>query len=164
MQGKSTLSNLLETIDVINEFLCDDNYADILYLDFSKAFDSVSHYRLLIKMENLGISTNMLNIVGDFLADRTMKVKVGSSFSSSRHVPSGVPQGSVLGPLLFLIFINDLPTRIKSLVELFADDVKILVEPFSQHIAQSDLDYLSEWEHIWKLKFNVDKCKVLHCG
>ena len=164
VQGKSTLSNLLETIDVINEFLCDDNYADILYLDFSKAFDSVSHYRLLIKMENLGISTNMLNIVGDFLADRTMKVKVGSSFSSSRHVPSGVPQGSVLGPLLFLIFINDLPTRIKSLVELFADDVKILVEPFSQHIAQSDLDYLSQWEHIWKLKFNVDKCKVLHCG
>ena len=164
VQGKSTLSNLLETIDCINEFLSDDNYADILYLDFSKAFDSVSHYRLLIKMQNLGISTNMLNIVRDFLANRTMKVKVGSAFSSSRHVPSGVPQGSVLGPLLFLIFINDLPTSIKSLVQLFADDVKILVEPFSQDIAQSDLDYLSEWENIWKLKFNVDKCKVLHCG
>lgn len=164
VQGKSTLSNLLETIDVLNEFLSNDNYADILYLDFSKAFDSVSHYRLLIKMEALGISTNMLNIVRDFLADRTMKVKVGSAFSGSRCVPSGVPQGSVLGPLLFLIFINDLPTRIKSLVQLFADDVKILVEPSLHDIAQSDLDYLSEWEHIWKLKFNVDKCKVLHCG
>jgi hypothetical protein len=115
-------------------------------------------------MENLGISTNMINIVRDFLADRTMKVKVGSAFSKSHHVPSGVPQGSVLGPLLFLIFINDLPTRIKSLVELFADDVKILVEPTTQNIAQSDLDYLSEWENTWKLKFNVDKCKVLYCG
>lgn len=164
VQGKSTLSNLLETIDIINEFLCDDKYADILYLDFSKAFDSVSHYRLLIKMENLGISTNIINIVRDFLSNRTMKVKVGSAFSSSRYVPSGVPQGSVLGPLLFLIFINDLPTRIKSLVEVFADDVKMLVEPETQDIAQSDLDYLSEWENTWKLKFNVDKCKVLHCG
>jgi hypothetical protein len=163
-QGKSTLSNLLETIDAINEFLSDGNYADILYLDFSKAFDSVSHYRLLIKMENLGISTNMINIVSDFLSDRNMKVKVGSAYSKFHHVPSGVPQGSVLGPLLFLIFINDLPAGIKSLVQLFADDVKILVEASSQVIAQSDLNYLSEWENTWKLKFNVDKCKVLHCG
>jgi hypothetical protein len=164
IQGKSTLSNLLESIDFINEFLSDDNYADILYLDFSKAFDTVSHYRLLIKMQNFGISENIINIVRDFLADRTMKVKVGSVFSKSRHVTSGVPQGSVLGPLLFLIFINDLPNSIKSLLELFADDVKILVPPSMQNIAQSDLDCLSQWENTWKLNFNVGKCKVMHCG
>lgn len=164
LQGKSTLSNLLESIDTINEFLSESNFADILYLDFSKAFDTVSHYRLLIKMENFGISTNIINIVKDFLSDRTMKIKVGSAFSKSQHVPSGVPQGSVLGPLLFLIFINDLPNSIKSFVELFADDVKLLVGPCMQDIVQTDLDELSEWEDTWKLKFNVDKCKVLHCG
>ena len=76
VQAKSTLSNLLETIDVINEFLSNDSYADILYLDFSKAFDSVSHYRLLIKMEALGISTNMLNIVRDFLAGVHFRVLI----------------------------------------------------------------------------------------
>ena len=77
---------------------------------------------------------------------------------------SGVPQGSVLGPLLFLIFINDLPNSIKSLLELFADDVKILVPPSMQNIAQSDFDCLSQWENTWKLNFNVGKCKVMHCG
>ena len=164
VQGKSTLSNLLESIDTINEYLSEGNIADILYLDFSKAFDTVSHYRLLVKMENLGISTNIINIVNNFLSDRTMRVKVGSAFSKPQNVPSGVPQGSVLGPLLFLIFINDLPDSIKSFVELFADDVKLLIGPSMHHIAQLDLDHLTKWEAIWKLKFNVDKCKVLHIG
>ena len=162
--GKSTLSNLLESIDIINEYLSDGNCADILYLDFSKAFDSVSHYRLILKMENFGISSTIINVVRDFLADRTMRVRVGGVYSESRNVPSGVPQGSVLGPLLFLIFINDLPENMKSLVKLFADDVKLLVAPGMHHVAQEDLDALSEWEDTWKLRFNVDKCKVLHLG
>ena len=162
--GKSTLSNLLESIDAINEYLSYGNCADILYLDFSKAFDTVSHYRLLIKMENLGISSNIIDIVKDFLSNRTMRVRVGSAFSESYDVPSGVPQGSVLGPLLFLIFINDLPSSIKSFVELFADDVKLLVGPSMHDVVQADLDRLTEWEEIWKLKFNIDKCKVLHIG
>ena len=162
--GKSTLSNLLESIDIINEYLTESNSADILYFDFAKAFDTVSHYRLLVKMQNLGISRNLINIVKDFLSNRTMKVKVGSAFSESHNVPSGVPQGSVLGPLLFLIFINDLPESIKSFVELFADDVKLLVGPLMNDIVQADLDSLSEWENIWKLKFNLEKCKVLHIG
>lgn len=164
VMGKSTLSNLLESIDAINEFLTEGNSADILYLDFSKAFDTVSHYRLLIKMKNLGISNNIINVVKDFLSNRSMRVKVGSSYSQSHNVPSGVPQGSVLGPLLFLIFINDLPDGIKSFLQLFADDVKLLVGPSMQDIVQADLDSLTDWEEIWKLKFNVDKCKVLHIG
>ena len=164
VMGKSTLSNLLESIDAINEYLSYGNCADILYLDFSKAFDTVSHYRLLIKMENLGISSNIIDIVKDFLSNRTMRVRVGSAFSESYDVPSGVPQGSVLGPLLFLIFINDLPSSIKSFVELFADDVKLLVGPSMHDVVQADLDRLTEWEEIWKLKFNIDKCKVLHIG
>ena len=164
VQGKSTLSNLLESIDKIYEYLAEGNTADILYLDFSKAFDTVSHYRLITKMRNFGISGNIINIVKDFLSNRTMKVKVGNAFSQSRNITSGVPQGSVLGPLLFLIFINDLPDSIKSFVELFADDVKLLAGPSSQDVLQADLNNLTEWEEIWKLRFNVDKCKVLHVG
>ena len=164
VKGKSTLSNLLESIDAINEYLNEGNSADILYLDFSKAFDTVSHYRLLIKMQNFGISSNIINIVKDFLSNRTMRVKVGCTYSESHNVPSGVPQGSVLGPLLFLIFINDLPDSIKSFVELFADDVKLLVGPSMQNIVQTDLESLTVWEETWKLKFNLEKCKVLYIG
>jgi hypothetical protein len=93
-----------------------------------------------------------------------MRVKVGCTYSESHNVPSGVPQGSVLGPLLFLIFINDLPDSIKSFVELFADDVKLLVGPSMQNIVQTDLESLTVWEETWKLKFNLEKCKVLYIG
>ena len=161
---KSTLSNVLETIDTINEYLSEGNSADILYLDFSKAFDSVSHYRLLVKMQNYGISEKLINIVKYFLANRTMRVRVGNEFSDLKHVTSGVPQGSVLGPILFLIFINDLPDNVKCKMELFADDVKLLVGPKHCDIAQDDLIALNEWESMWNLKFNLNKCKVMHIG
>ena len=162
--GKSCLSNLLETLDLVNEYLSDGNCVDILYFDFSKAFDTVSHYRLLIKLEAIGFSSNMLNIIQNFLSDRYMVVRVGDAVSKVKPVTSGVPQGSVLGPLLFLLFINDIPESIINELRIFADDVKMIVHPSRIQAIQEDLDRLSIWENMWLLKFNLDKCKVLHIG
>ena len=88
-----------------------------------------------------------------------MRVKVGDEYSEIKYILSGVPQGSVLGPLLFLLFVNDLPEGINlSIIKLFADDVKMIVNPFNNLI--SDLQLLELWEAQWCLKFNVDKCMV----
>ena len=162
--GKSCLSNLLETLDKANEFMSEGNCVDILYFDFSKAFDTVSHYRLLTKLASLGFSQNILNILTDFLGNRTMNVKVGDAVSEVKPVLSGVPQGSVLGPLLFLLFINDLPENIKNIIKIFADDVKMIADPTNLQIIQADLEELHVWEGLWLLNFNIDKCKVLHIG
>ena len=162
--GKSCLSNLLETIDNVFEYLSEGHCADILYFDFAKAFDSVSHYRLLIKLEAMGISNKFLNIIRNFLGERSMRVVVGDAISKEKSVLSGVPQGSVIGPLLFLLFINDLPENIKSVVKIFADDVKMVVNPTNLHDIEVDLDTLCMWESKWLLKFNLDKCFVLHVG
>ena len=162
--GKSCLSNLLETLDKANEFMAEGNCVDLLYFDFSKAFDTVSHYRLLIKLEAMGFSTNMLNIIRDFLGNRIMKVKVGDTVSQAKPVMSGVPQGSVLGPLLFLLFINDLPESIQNHIKIFADDVKMVADPGNNNSIEEDLEELSVWESVWLLMFNTEKCKVLHVG
>ena len=162
--GKSCLSNLLETLDKANEYISEGNCVDILYFDFRKAFDTVSHYRLLTKLQVLGFSENILNILNNFLSNRTMNVKVGDAVSEVKPVLSGVPQGSVLGPLLFLLFINDLPENIKSIIKIFADDVKMIADPKKAKIIQADLEELQVWEGLWLLGFNIDKCKVLHIG
>ena len=166
LPGKSCVSNLLECLDVVNGILADQDSADIMYLDFQKAFDSVPHHRLLAKLESYGIKGKTLETIKDFLSNRTFNVKVGAALSKSFPVSSGVPQGSVLGPLLFLIYINDLPDGLKSFVSLFADDVKMVTRSSNYQIAQQDLDLLSEWESKWLINFNVQdgKCKVLHVG
>ena len=164
VKGKSCLSNLLETIDTVNDFISDGNCVDILYFDFSKAFDSVSHYRLLIKLRALGISPKFINIIQNFLCGREMRVSVGDTKSEAMPVLSGVPQGSVLGPLLFLLFINDLPQCVKNVIKIFADDLKMIVNPENFNEVQVDLQELFLWENKWLLHFNLDKCMVLHIG
>ena len=140
------------------------NCVDILYFDFCKAFDTVPHHRLLVKLKAIGFSDNMLNIIGNFLSNRTMKVKVGDAVSKEKIVLSGVPHGSVLGPILFLLFINDLPEAMSNVIKMFADDVKMIVNPAQLQSIQNDLKLLQEWEINWLLKFNIEKCKVLHMG
>ena len=162
MKNKSCLTNLLETFDCIIDLLESDVPVDLIYFDFSKAFDRVPHYRLLYKLENLGIKGSLLNVIKDFLTDRTFKVSVDGKFSTIKNILSGIPQGSVLGPLLFLIYINDLPNCVSSLVKLFADDLKLIANAQDKSLVEKDLRSLEHWESIWLLEFNHDKCKVLH--
>ena len=102
----------------------------------------------------------------DFLSERGFEVRVGSTYSRYFKVLSGVPQGTVLGPLLFLIFINDLPDGLKSFASLFADDLKFVTRTMNHNETQCDIEKLNQWQKQWLLKFNVDegKCKVLHIG
>ena len=160
--GRSCTSNLLEALDTIIDMMDEGLPVDVLYFDFRKAFDTVPHYRLLVKLENMGITGETLEIVGDFLSDRAMRVGVGDSFSELIRIISGVPQGSVLGPILFLLFINDLPDHIKSRILLFADDLKLIANAVNKGIIDEDLKSLERWEDMWCLRFNLDKCKVLH--
>ena len=123
--------------------LNDEQAVDVLYFDFSKAFDSVSHYKLLIKLQNIGVDTKMRNIIKDFLSDRTFQVKVGDILLEVKHVLSGIIQGSVIGPRLFLIFIDDLPGLLTCFNKLFADDLKMVVNPNNPLCTQADQKCLS---------------------
>ena len=142
----------------------DGNDFDVIYLDFRKAFDSVPHERLLLKMQTYGITGNVLRWVEAFLKDRVQKVRVGESFSRETKVLSGIPQGSILGPILFTIFINDLPDEIECSCKIFADDTKIYNTTDNKNKLQRDLDKLIEWSDKWNLYFNASKCKVVHYG
>ena len=162
VEGKSCLSNLLESMECIIDMLEDGEPVDVFYLDFCKAFDSVPHYRLLTKLEKLGIKGKTLEIIRDFLSDRTFRTYVGGAFSKLRLVLSGIPQGSVLGPLLFLIFINDLPDCVQNISKLFADDLKVIVDASDKVVVLNMLNNLEKWQNLWLLKFNPAKCKVMH--
>ena len=157
------MSNLFECFDKIDEIVNGGGDVDILYLDFQKAFDTVPHKRLIHKLKAYGITGKTLDIITDFLSSRTFRVRVGDTLSDEFEVTSGVPQGAVLGPLLFLIFINDIPNGIKSFLLLFADDLKLVVNANLKDVTQKDLDVLSEWQKKWLLSFNTadKKCKVL---
>ena len=139
------------------EMLDNKGQIDCIYLDFQKAFDSVPHKRLLSKLKATGINGNLLGWISNFLTDRTQQVTVNGALSQLIEVLSGVPQGSVLGPLLFLIFINDLPSCVQSDAYLFADDTKVFRQIHcknDQVALQRDMTTLSVWCEDWLLKFN----------
>ena len=121
---------------------------DTIYLDSAKAFDTVPHRRLIGKLEVYGVTKNIHNWIKAFLNGRTQVVKVNGEDSISASVLSGIPQGSVLGPLLFVIYINGLPEEISSESFLFADDTKIMRQIISRSDAlrlQSDIEKLRDW-------------------
>ena len=164
---RSCVSQLLVTVDEWFSYLDSKIPVDAAYLDFRKAFDSVPHKRLLFKLSKYGIKGNLLNWIESFLSNRTQYVNVNDNFSDKTPVLSGVPQGSVLGPCLFLYYINDLPDVIKCLIKLFADDSKAYqaIKAVSDNkLLQQSINDLVQWTEKWLLKFNNDKCKILHLG
>jgi len=140
---------------------------DAIYLDFSKAFDTVPHQRLLNKLKAYGIVGDTYDCIRTFLTRRTHQVVVNSGLSSWLEVLSGIPQGSILGPILFILFINDLPDVVRSKAHVFADDTKVYRKVLTDQDyieLQADLTTLVKWSKKWQMKFNADKCKVLHLG
>ena len=174
-EGRSCLTNLLTTLEDWTSMLEDGDCVDIAYLDFRKAFDLVSHRHLLLKLEKHGIKGQVLNWIKAFLENRKQRVVIRGFESDELDVLSGVPQGSVLGPILVLIFINDLPKCTTCPVCLFADDSKIYCRvprakngkqelEGAQETLQKDLDELQNWAEKWKMSFNVNKCKIMYLG
>ncbi|CAM5136677.1 unnamed protein product [Natator depressus] len=166
-KGKSCLTNLLEFLEGVNKHVDQGDPVDIVYLDFQKAFDKVPHQRLLRKVICHGIRGKVLSWISNWLKDSKQRVGINGQFSEQREVNSGVPQGSVLGPVLFIIFINDLEKGVNSEVAKFADDTKLLKIVKSQadcEELQKALSKLGDWATKWQMKFNIDKCKVMHIG
>lgn len=167
VKNKSCLTNLLETMDNITQAIAGKNPIDLVFLDFAKAFDKVPHRRLIHKLQAYGIQGPLLNWIKAFITNRTQRVVMGSSVSDTVEVTSGVPQGSVLGPLLFLIYINDLPERITNPCKLFADDSKIIAKldsANSTQLLQEDINAILHWTRTWLMELNTRKCKVMHIG
>jgi hypothetical protein len=161
---RSCETQLVEFTHELHTNMQKNTQVDAVVMDFSKAFDKVAHNRLLYKLDYYGIRGNTLNWIQDFLRDRKQRVLVGGESSTEARVTSGVPQGSVLGPALFLVFINDLPDDVTSSVRLFADDTIVYRNIKSTkdcEALQKDLDTLERWENEWQMEFHPDKCNVI---
>lgn len=169
---KSTVTNLIEAMNIWTEALSHNLPLDIIYLDFEKAFDKVPHERLLKQLHRFGISGNLHDWIRSYLNQRTQRVRVNGELSSSSPVLSGVPQGSVLGPALFLIFVADVSSIVQNFASLYADDTKLftyIMESATEihHTSTSlqiDLNNLAAWCDQMQMSYNIDKCHRLHLG
>ena len=169
-RGRSTVEQLLLVYEDIYRVIDSGKTADLILFDYSKAFDKVCHQILLEKLKSIGIDGKLLNWITSFLEGREMQVAVKGQLSSCRPVESGVPQGSVLGPLLFLIYINHIGSKLTSNYKIFADDLKLYacVKPslsgacpgVAQSI-QADINTLHHTSESWGLTLNREKCAVL---
>jgi ribonucleases P/MRP protein subunit RPP40 len=169
--GKSTITQLIETFDIITNALDKGSCVDIVYFDFSKAFDTVPFALLLQKLKRAGVSDTLLLWISNFLSDRSFTVKVDTAFSSDKPVLSGVPQGSILGPLLFIFFIHDLIDHCRItdvVVKMYADDVKAFVIHKNLVIQTNNLQNfiskLSQYTDNNGLRLQPSKCYVLYLG
>ena len=163
-RGRSCETQLIEFIDDLANNLDKGQQTDVLIMDFAKAFDKVNHSLLTHKLHNYGISGSVNWWIRNWLEGRTQTVVLEGQRSRSVSVDSGVPQGSVLGPSLFLYYINDLQENLNSTVRLFADDIiaYLTVTPKDKgKLLQEDLDKLAKWEQLWCMKFHPHKCNVL---
>jgi hypothetical protein len=169
LKGKSCTTNLLEFTEKVMNCLDDSTPVDIIYLDFAKAFDKVSRKKLMRKVKNFGIKGDLYTWIENWLTGRKQRVVINGKESDWIEVESGVPQGSVLGPLLFLIFIDDID-EYATLIEIlrkFADDTKLghpVRNDRDREMLQAQLDSIFNWSQTWGMTFNIDKCKVMHVG
>ena len=166
LPGRSTFTNLLTRL---NEWtMSDDDHQpiDVVYLDFQKAFDKIPIEYLIHKLDHYGVRGDLLRFIGEgFLSGRTFCVRVGAALSHEYEVHSGVPQGSVLGPLLFIGYLHDLYTGLKTSYSSFADDTNVFCNPLWQYAdLQGDLETIKRWTQTWKMPLNDSKCTVLHIG
>ena len=166
---RSCLTNLLEFLEEVTKLVDAGHSVDLLYLDFSRAFDKVPHKRLLSKVRALGVVGDVARWIQEWLTDRKQRTVLNGKFSDWKNVSSGVPQGSVLGPCLFVMYINDIDAAIDTvfLVKKFADDTKAcgIADTLDDcEILQQQINKLSEWSVEWQMLFNMDKCKVIHLG
>ena len=173
-KNRSCLTNLLEYLEYVTSIVDSGDAADVVYLDFSKAFDKVSHRKLIRKLWSFGIRGSLLGWISNWLLGRRQRVVLNGEESEWADVTSGVPQGSVLGPLLFILYANDLELGIDCRVYKFADDTKMVVRLKKENIVsknyvdnrfgQKNVDKLVGWSDRWDMQFNASKCKVLHLG
>ena len=171
LKARSCLINLLCFFEEITKWVDDGSPVHVVYLDFQIAFNKVPYQRLLLKLKSHGISNDVINWIEKWLTHRKQRIIVDGEISIWKSVLSGVPQGSVLGPILFLIYIyiyiNDLEDDISSKVLKFADNTKVFIKVTNDTDKQSlqdDLDKLVKWSEKWQMLFNFGKCKCIHIG
>ena len=164
-ERRSWETQFIQLVEDLARSMTSGKQTDLILLDFSKAFDKVNHLKLLYKLQLHGVQGKTLGWIGSFLMGRSPTVVLNGNSSDELQVLSGVPQGSVLGPILFLLYINDLPDSLQSQVRLFADDTAVYLTDKGQddnQKLQNDLDILQEWEREWDMEFNPSKCQVVH--
>ncbi|KAF2354606.1 Reverse transcriptase domain [Trinorchestia longiramus] len=163
LRGLSCFTNLLDLFGEVNRIYDRTKAVDLAYLDFQKAFDKVPHERLMAKVEAHGIRGNYSRWIRNWLTSRT-RVMIHDQASDSTLVTLGVPQGSVLGPLLFIIYINNLDVEIFSKINKFVDFYHKAFTEKDRVTIQSDVNRLLQWTETWQISFNIDKCSVKHVG
>ena len=169
MSKKSCTSNMLEFFETLTAETDEGNPLDIIYLDFAKAFDKVPTERLLVKIKAHGICGQIFKWISTWLKNRKQRTVINGKHSGWEAVLSGVPQGSVLGPLLFIIFINDIDFAaiLITILKKFADDTKAAQRILSDNdrvLLQDCINKLVSWADKWGMIFNIDKCKIMHIG
>ena len=161
-------NKLVMFLEEMTKWVDDGSPVDVIYLDFQKAFDKVPHQRLIRKLKSHGMGNRLINWVEQWLTDRRQRVVVDGEVSSWKSVLSGVPQGSVLGPILLLVYIiNDLEEGVTGRILKFSDDTKLfrkVKEIGDKQNLQDDIDKLVKWSDKWQMLFNFGKCKCLDTG
>ncbi|MFZ2539613.1 MAG: reverse transcriptase family protein [Oscillospiraceae bacterium] len=169
LKRHSTSTNLLETLNDWTISVSNHKSVIAAYIDFSRAFDVLSHSKIMHKLVSYGVTGNLLFWIQAFLSYRFQQVRINQSLSSPLPVLSGVPQGSVLGPLLFLIYINDIADTFSSsvTVKLFADDIKMYTDFSMPTIGtnfQSHLNKILDWTILWQINISYSKCTIFNLG
>ena len=164
--GRFTTTNLLESVNIWSEVLSHNIPVNVILFNYAKAFDTVPHIRLGNQIEIFDIIRNLLAWIKAFLTGRRQGVVVNSELSPWTPVSSGVPQGFVLGPLLFTLFISDISSTVNNFCSLFAEDTKIHAVN-SKHSScttslQEDLDRLQNWTVGMQMQFHPSKCRTMH--
>ena len=166
-KGKSCVTNMLQYWDKITGYVDKGIPVDVVYLDLQKAFDTVPHNRLMKKVQAHGIEGPILRWITEWLKNRKQRVVLDGVESEWKNVTSSVVQGSVLGPICFTIFMNDMDLDVNSELSKFADDTKV-IRPIKRvedrESLQDDINKLMEWTTKWQMSFNTAKCTVLHFG